>query len=76
MLLATEVYLEERARRGSKEKFLAAMAKVADVEPLDERDRWISAEAHHLTAVLAESKVPYETQESASQVDSEDEETM
>lgn len=26
MLLATEGYLEERARRGSKEKFLAAMA--------------------------------------------------
>jgi hypothetical protein len=76
MALATEGYLEERARRGSKEKFLAAMAKVADVEPPDERDRWISTEAHHVTAVLAEPKVPYETQESASQVDSEDEETM
>lgn len=31
--LATESYLEERARRGDREKFLAAMAKVADVEP-------------------------------------------
>ncbi|MBM3240304.1 toxin-antitoxin system HicB family antitoxin [Candidatus Poribacteria bacterium] len=37
--IATESYLEERAKRGSKEKFLAAMAKVADVEPPDERDR-------------------------------------
>lgn len=37
--LATEEYLEMRAKRGSKEKFLAAMAKVADVEPPDERDR-------------------------------------
>ena len=74
MLLATEGYLEERARRGSKEKFLAAMAKVADVEPLDERDRWISTEAYHPTAVLAEPKVPQETHESGSQVDSDDEE--
>ena len=39
--IATEAYLEERAKRGSKEKFVAAMAmaKVADVEPPDERDR-------------------------------------
>lgn len=37
--IATESYLEERARRGSKTKFLAAMAKVADVEPPDIRDR-------------------------------------
>ncbi len=37
--IATEDYLEERARRGNKEKFLAAMAKVADIEPPDERDR-------------------------------------
>lgn len=51
-------YLEEQARRGSKMKFLAAMAKIADVEPPDERDRWISTEAYHLTAVLAEPKVP------------------
>lgn len=36
---ATESYLEERARRGSKAKFLAAMANVADVEPPDPRDR-------------------------------------
>jgi hypothetical protein len=33
--LATQTYLEERARRGDREKFLAAMAKVADVEPED-----------------------------------------
>ena len=37
--IATEEYLMERAERGSKEKFLAAMANVADVEPPDERDR-------------------------------------
>jgi metal-responsive CopG/Arc/MetJ family transcriptional regulator len=72
--IVTEEYLEERARRGSKEKFLAAMAKVADVEPLDERDLWISTEAYHLTAVLAEPKVPYETHESATKADSDDEE--
>ncbi len=29
----TEGYLEERARRGSKKKFLQALAKVSDVEP-------------------------------------------
>lgn len=37
--IATETYLEARANRGSKEKFLSAMAKVADVDPSDERDR-------------------------------------
>lgn len=37
--IATEEYLRERAQRGSREKFLAAMGKVADVEPADERDR-------------------------------------
>lgn len=37
--LATETYLEERAQRGDKDKFMAAMAKVADVEAPDERDR-------------------------------------
>lgn len=37
--LATEDYLHERAKRGDKAKFLAAMSKVADVEPPDERDR-------------------------------------
>lgn len=74
--IATEKYLEERARRGSKEKFLAAMAKVAEVEPPDERDRWISTEANLLTAVLAEPKAPYETQESLSQVDNNDEERL
>jgi post-segregation antitoxin (ccd killing protein) len=36
--LATEDYLEERAKRGSKAKFDRAMAKVADVEP-EEYDR-------------------------------------
>lgn len=36
--LLTEDYLKERAQRGSREGFEAAMAKVADVEP-DGRDR-------------------------------------
>ena len=36
--LMTEEYLEERAKRGSREKFQQAMAKVAKVEP-DEFDR-------------------------------------
>jgi hypothetical protein len=38
-VLATETYLGERARRGDKAKFLAAMAKVADEEPVDEQDQ-------------------------------------
>ena len=37
--IGTEEYLEKRAQRGSREKFLAAMAKVADVKPVDERDQ-------------------------------------
>ena len=37
--LATQSYLEERAKRGDRAKFLAAMSKVADVEPEEERDR-------------------------------------
>ena len=37
--LATESYLEQRAARGDRAKFEAAMARVADVEPPDERDR-------------------------------------
>lgn len=36
--LATESYLEERAKRGSREKYEAAMTKVSDVEP-EEYDR-------------------------------------
>ena len=37
--LATETYLEERAARGYRAKFEAALGKVADIEPLDECDR-------------------------------------
>ena len=37
--MTTEAYLEARANRGSKEKFLAAMAKVGDVGPPDDQDR-------------------------------------
>lgn len=37
--LATESYLEKRAARGDQAKFEAALAKVADVDPPDERDR-------------------------------------
>ncbi len=36
--LMTVEYLEERARRGSREKYDAVLAKVRDVEP-DEHDR-------------------------------------
>jgi hypothetical protein len=36
--LMTEEYLGERANRGSRDKFRAALAKVPDVEP-EERDR-------------------------------------
>lgn len=32
--LVTEDYLTERASQGSRDKFVQAMAKVADVEPL------------------------------------------
>jgi len=34
--LMAEDYIPERAKRGSQEKFDSAMAKVADVEPLEE----------------------------------------
>lgn len=37
--LLTEDYLTERAARGNRQEFEAAMAKVADTEP-DERDRF------------------------------------
>ena len=33
--LMTENYLLERAKRGSKEKFDAVMAKIPDIEPLE-----------------------------------------
>ncbi|MCA9623812.1 MAG: toxin-antitoxin system HicB family antitoxin [Myxococcales bacterium] len=33
--LMTEGYLEERASRGTRTKFDAALAKVADIEPSD-----------------------------------------
>lgn len=36
--LKTLKYLEERAERGSREKFLAVLAKAPDVEP-EEHDR-------------------------------------
>jgi len=36
--LMTEDYLEERAARGSRERFEAVLRKVPDVEP-EERDR-------------------------------------
>lgn len=37
--LNAESYLQERAERGSREKFLAALAKVPNIDPPDERDR-------------------------------------
>jgi len=33
--LMTEEYLERRAKRGSRSKFEAALAKVADIDPED-----------------------------------------
>jgi hypothetical protein len=36
---ATEDYLQQRAARASREKFLQALSKVPDVEP-EEHDRW------------------------------------
>ena len=36
--LSAEDYLKERAKRGSRKKFLRALSKVADVKP-EERDR-------------------------------------
>ena len=36
--LLTEEYLKERASRGSRRKFAAALAKVRDIEP-EQRDR-------------------------------------
>lgn len=36
--LMTEEYLEERAQKGSRAKFEAALSKVSNVEP-DEQDR-------------------------------------
>ena len=35
--LSTMDYLEERAKRGSREKFLAVLEKAPDVEPEDRR---------------------------------------
>ena len=60
---ASEGYLEERAKRGSKQKFLAAMAKVVDVKPLDERDRWLSVGDRFFERMLAEARATYEIQE-------------
>ena len=37
--LMTESYLQERAKRGSREKYEAVLAKVPDVEP-EPRDRF------------------------------------
>lgn len=37
-VLDAETYIEKRVARGSRKKFLAAMAKVPDVEP-DENDK-------------------------------------
>lgn len=37
--LRTESHLAARAARGDRTKFEAAMSRVADVEPPDERDR-------------------------------------
>lgn len=38
--LMTESYLEERAQRGDRAKFLTAMGKVADVPPATKQDQF------------------------------------
>ena len=47
--LLTEEYLEERARRGSREKFEAVLRKVPSSEP-DPWDRWEDAEPYQQPA--------------------------
>ncbi len=37
--LLTEDYLNERARRGSRERYEQALSEVPDIEPEEERDR-------------------------------------
>lgn len=37
--LSTQSYLKQRASQGSKEKFLDALSKVPDVEPLNGDDK-------------------------------------
>ena len=37
--LTALAYLEERGKRGSREKYLEILAKAPDIEPPDERDR-------------------------------------
>lgn len=39
--LLTEEYFEQRAKKGSRAKFAAALAKVPDVEP-EAQDRWVA----------------------------------
>lgn len=64
--LMTADYLEARARRGSRAKFLAGLARVPDVEPdpwdrLDDRvanKRIPSAGARHRKAVHSGKKSP------------------
>ena len=42
--LNAENYLQIRGQRASREKFLAAMGQLPDVEPPDERDRFLPSQ--------------------------------
>jgi hypothetical protein len=53
--LLTEDYLEARARRGSRERFEAALAQVPDIEP-DEEDRLEEAPHKRLQRTKARRK--------------------
>ena len=53
--LLTEEYLEARARRGSRAKFLAALAQVPDVEP-EPDDQLPSAPNQRLQPTKARAK--------------------
>lgn len=47
--LLTEEYFEQRAKKGSRAKFVAALAKVPDVEP-EAQDRWVAVRKVKRTA--------------------------
>ncbi len=54
--MKVEAYIAERARRASRERFLAAMSKVEDVEPAIEADRLDDTGELDVEKFLAEAK--------------------
>lgn len=51
---------ESRGMTAEKAKFLAAIARVGDVEPSDEADRWVVPERRSVEAMMAEPRETYE----------------